>query len=108
MLSEDMHNCTATVLQEGAICFIPRNDFMDLFKENAGFCKKMMSAVCREYGLMESKFAMMAQKSVKERLALNLLMLRESYGLDGGKSQIINIALSRETWPTWWAPPQKL
>jgi CRP-like cAMP-binding protein len=37
-----------------------------------------------------------AQKSVRERLAATLLMLKETYGLESDQSELIDIALSRE------------
>ena len=45
---------------------------------------------------MEEKLAQIAQKSVRERLASTILMLKETYGLEGEGSDVIDIALSRE------------
>ncbi|MDZ7650498.1 MAG: hypothetical protein U5K54_26995 [Cytophagales bacterium] len=45
---------------------------------------------------MEEKLAELAHKSVRERLAANLLMLKESYGMEGEGSTLIELALSRE------------
>ena len=45
---------------------------------------------------MEDKLVSIAQKSVRERLAATLLMLKETYGMEGENSELIDIALSRE------------
>jgi len=45
---------------------------------------------------MREKISDLAQKSVRERLAGNLLMLKETYGIDGEESTLIDISLSRE------------
>lgn len=44
----------------------------------------------------KKKIINLAQKSVRERLATTLLMLKETYSMEGDESQIIDIALSRE------------
>lgn len=55
-----------------------------------------MKAVCNELGIMEEKLALIAQKSVRERLAATIIMLKETYGMEGEGSDVIDIALSRE------------
>jgi CRP/FNR family transcriptional regulator len=47
-------------------------------------------------GIMEERMAELAHKSVRERLAGNLLMLKETYGMEGEGSSLIDLALSRE------------
>ena len=55
-----------------------------------------MKAVCHELGVIEEKLAQLAQKSVRERLATTILMLKETYGMEGEGSNTIDIVLSRE------------
>ncbi len=96
LLSEEFYGASATVIEEAAVCFIPKSDFLTVLNSNPGFFKTMMKAVCHELGVMEEKLAQLAQKSVRERLAATILMLKETYGMEGGESEIIDIALSRE------------
>ena len=56
----------------------------------------MAKRVAHELGLMEQKLVTIAQKSVRERLAATLIMLKETYGMEGDESNLIDIALSRE------------
>jgi len=58
--------------------------------------RRVVQAVCNEMGIMEEKLAELAHKSVRERLAANLLMLKETYGMEGEGSTLIELALSRE------------
>ncbi len=69
---------------------------MSILSSNPAFFEKMMKAVCHELGVMESKLAEIAQKSVRERLATTILMLKETYGMEGEGSELIDITLSRE------------
>ena len=96
LLSEEFYGASATVIEQAAICFIPKNDFLTILNGNPNFFQKMMKAVCHELGVMEEKLADIAQKSVRERLAATILMLKETYGMEGDGSELIDIALSRE------------
>ena len=58
--------------------------------------KRVVTEVCKQMGIIEERLAEMAHKSVRERLAGNLLLLKETYGMEGGESTLIDIALSRE------------
>ena len=60
--------------------------------------KKVVKQVCQQMGIMEERMAELAHKSVRERLAGSLLMLKESYGMEGDDSVLLDIALSREDW----------
>lgn len=96
LLSEEFYGASATVLEQAAICFIPKSDFLSILSKNPAFFQKLMKAVCHELGVMEEKLAQLAQKSVRERLAATIIMLKETYGMEGEGSDVIDIALSRE------------
>lgn len=96
LLSEEMYAASAMVLEDATVCFVPKSDFMKVFLEDQVFVKKLMKSVCHEMGILEEKIINLAQKSVRERLATTLLMLKETYSMEGDESQIIDIALSRE------------
>ena len=96
MLSEEFYGASATVIEPAAICFIPKSDFVSILNNNPVFFKKLMKAVCHELGVMEEKLTQISQKSGRERLASTILMLKETYGMEGEGSDVIDIALSRE------------
>lgn len=96
LISEEFYNSSATVIEEGAICYIPKSDFLEILHRNPTFFRKMAKQVAHELGVMEQKLVTIAQKSVRERLAATLLMLKETYGMEGDESNLIDIALSRE------------
>jgi CRP-like cAMP-binding protein len=96
LISEEFYNSSATVIEEGAICYIPKIDFLETLQKNPTFFRRMAKQVAQELGLMEQKLVTIAQKSVRERLAATLIMLKETYGMEGDESDLIDIALSRE------------
>jgi len=96
LISEEFYNSSATVIEEGAMCYIPKSDFLEILHKNPAFFRKMAKRVAHELGMMEQKLVTIAQKSVRERLAATLIMLKETYGMEGEESDLIDIALSRE------------
>jgi CRP/FNR family transcriptional regulator len=68
---------------------------LNLLSENQDFNQKLLQAVCRELGVMADSLTNLAQKSVRERLAITLLMLKDTYGIDGN-SEPVEINLTRE------------
>ena len=79
--TKEFYGASATVLEQAAICFIPKSDFFTILNRNPAFFQKLMKAVCKELGVMEEKMAQLAQKSVRERLAATIIMLKETYGM---------------------------
>ena len=96
LLGEEYYAASATVLEDAKICFITKDHFFEVLQKNPAFMKRVVKAICHEMGIMEEKMAELAHKSVRERLAASLLMLKESYGMEGQGSTLIDIALSRE------------
>jgi CRP-like cAMP-binding protein len=96
LLSEEFYGASATVIEPAALCFIPKSDFLKILNSNPSFFGRLMKAVCHDLGVMEDKLAQLAQKSVRERLATTILMLKETYGMEGEGSDTIDIVLSRE------------
>lgn len=96
LISEEFYNASATVIEEGAICYIPKTNFLKILNSNPGFFKRVIDRICSDMNVMEEQLVSIAQKSVRERLAATLLMLKETYGMEGDKSELIDIALSRE------------
>lgn len=95
LLSEDHYSVMATVSEEATICFIPKNDFLTVLKSNPLFMAKVLKLVCGELGIVEQKLSQFIGKTVRERLAATLLMLKETYGMDGLVSEPVEINLTR-------------
>lgn len=97
LLGEEHYAASAAILEDAKICFIPRESFFRLLGVDSNLYRKLMKLVCHEVGMLEEKVTDLTQKTVRERLAHTLLMLKETYGIgsDNG-SEKIDIALSRE------------
>jgi len=97
LISEEVYPVTAETLEECDICFIPKSEFVHLMDENSKLGKLLLREACHELSEMTELVTNLAQKPVRERLAVALLMLKETYGLDGrSESERIEINLTRE------------
>lgn len=96
LLAEELYAASAEVLEDAGICFIPKDNFFRSLIDNKEFYKSMVKSMAHELGVVEEKLADLSQKSVRERLAGNLLMLKETYGLEGEESSLIDLSISRE------------
>lgn len=96
MISEESYPVTAEALEGAKVCFIPKSNFLRLLEENSEFNHLILKEACKELGLMTENLTNLAQKSVRERLAVSLLMLKDTYGLNGHDDGPVEINLTRE------------
>ncbi|MCE3294731.1 MAG: transcriptional regulator, Crp/Fnr family [Crocinitomicaceae bacterium] len=89
MFSGDLYKVSATTLEESNICFISKEDFLNMLDSNTTLRNNILKELSIELGERAVSITNMAQKSVRERLAFALLMLDSIY-----KEEAIN--LSRE------------
>lgn len=94
MISEEPANLSAIALEDMQVCFIPRTDMMAFFNENNNFSMNVMRTICGDLREADDIMVAMAQKSVKERLALALLHLEDNFGTNPDGS--LRLMLSRE------------
>lgn len=96
LISDQHYLLSGEALEDCKVCFIPKEDFLELLKPGSEFYMNLLKAVCEEHGTIASKITEMAQLSVRQRLALSLLMLNDTYGLEQNVNGEIQINLSRE------------
>ncbi len=95
LISGEPYSASAEVLEEAAICFIPKNSFLSLLEESSSFNMRVMELLAHDLKTAEQKELSLAQKPVKERLVEMLLMLKEFFGVEEDNVTIKN-TLSRE------------
>lgn len=96
MLSEENYSVSGETLEDSNICFIPRTNFLEILEESPELYQRLLKKVCQEMGIMTEKMTNLAQKSVRERMALTLVMLNNTYGLDAVNNGPVTINLTRE------------
>lgn len=94
LLSNDFACHTAKVLEDAQVCYIPGDTLFKLLENNSRFSLEMLKLACVELGEANTFITDIAQKTVRERLAEVLLILKDSFGLD--EEQNLQIVLTRE------------
>ncbi len=80
MFSGDPYKVAATTLEECNICFIGREDFLNMIETQPTLRNGIMKELSKELGERAMFITNMAQKSVRERLAFSMLILADIYG----------------------------
>ncbi|MFN2422912.1 MAG: Crp/Fnr family transcriptional regulator, partial [Cryomorphaceae bacterium] len=96
LLSENHYAQTAEALDDCIICFVAKEDFVSLIRPDTQFYMDLLKTVCDENTQMAEQMTRMAQQSVRQRLALTLVMLKETYGIEHETEGEIEINLTRE------------
>lgn len=79
VLSEERYPDTAAALEESTIAFIPKEDFLDALDHSPLLTTRLLTTLSHEFAVLVNNLTMFAQKSVRERLALQLLIMREKF-----------------------------
>lgn len=79
MFSGESYKVSATALEESNICFIAKDDFLNMIDTNPTLRSGIMKELSKELGDRAIFITNMAQKSVRERLAFSLLLLNDVY-----------------------------
>ena len=70
--------------------------FVKTFSQDAVFTQTIIKLMSKELSAMAESITTLAQKPVRERLAGALLMLKDTYGIDGHDNGPVEINLTRE------------
>lgn len=95
ILSEDRYPDSAAAIEESSIAFIPREDFLAALDQSYILNKRLLKTLSHEFAVLANSLSMFAQKSVRERLALQLVVLREKYKVNFSPGMPVEINMSR-------------
>ena len=79
MFSEIPYKVTAETLEESNICFIGKDDFLNMMDSNPVLRNGIIKELSRELADRADFITNMAQKSVRERLAFTMIILLDIY-----------------------------
>lgn len=95
LVSAQPYRTTATAVEASHVCFIPRDVMTRTVRENPQMALRMLQLMSGELDEAERRVVELAQKSVRERVAEALLVLRETFGtMEDGET--LNMQLTRE------------
>ncbi|MEP6262701.1 MAG: Crp/Fnr family transcriptional regulator [Gillisia sp.] len=96
LLSEETFSDSAAAIENSTVGFIPKKAFITLLEKSPVLSRKLLKNLSHEFAVLENNILSMAHKTVRERLALTLLILRDKFKTEGENNDPIEINLSRE------------
>ena len=94
-LSEEVYPHSAASLTDGTIGFLSRDKLVKLLDQYDELSKMLMKNLSHEFGVLVNFIATITQKSVRERVALTLLILHEKFKDDVDENNEVHIVLTR-------------
>jgi CRP/FNR family transcriptional regulator len=95
LLANEMYNASAVAMEDSSICFIPRETFTSMVDKSKTLSKKIIELLSHNLSFAEDQIVNIAQKSVRERVAETILLLRETYGYEADNATL-NLTLTRD------------
>jgi CRP-like cAMP-binding protein len=95
LLSEEHYPDSAATLEDSEITFIPRENFLQVLDSSPILSKHLLKLLSHEFRVFINLITSLATKSVRERLALGLLIVNEKYQANGEENPAADINMSR-------------
>lgn len=96
ILSQGNYKYFAEVIEESLVCYIPRQHFLQMLKDNHPLTTSLMHQMSLDLINSDKRTTSMATKPVRERIAEALLLLNEFFSSKGIRDTHAGIKLSRE------------
>ena len=96
LLAEDRYPDSAAALEESLVAFIPKEDFLLALKQSEVLNWRLLKTLSHEFAVLVNSLSLFAQKTVRERLAHQLIILREKYKVNFHPGMPVEIHMSRE------------
>lgn len=95
LLTGEPYTISAVAVEPTSMCFIPNDMIFRFIRENSKMTLHVMQLMSRELQETERRVVELARKSVRERVAEALLVLRETFGVEAD-GETLNMPLTRE------------
>lgn len=91
LLSNEAYNATATAIEDCVICYLSKSRFLELLGNNNDLAFKTIQLLSKDLKESEVKIVNITQKTVLERVAESILVLKEKFGFiaDGKTLDVI-------------------
>lgn len=96
LLAEERYPDSAAALEDCLIAFIPKEDFLEVLGFSKVLSQRLLKLLSHEFAVFTNNVALFAQRSVRERLATQLVVMREKYKENYQPGMAVEINLSRE------------
>jgi len=96
LLSEERYNDSASALEPSRIAFIPKNDFLEVLHSSELLSFRLLKNLGHEFRVLATNLCMLAKRNVKERLATQLMILKDKFNGEPETDHPTEISISRD------------
>ena len=96
LLAEERYPDAAATLEDSSISFIPKEDFLEVLQHSKVLSQRLLKALSHEFSVFVNSVASLAHQNVRERFAMQLILLREKFKHSVVESVNVEIGMSRE------------
>lgn len=96
VLAEGRYPDSAAALEESVLMFIPREDFLKTLDQSPVLMRHLLKTLSHEFAVLVNNVALFAHRTARERLALQLVVLREKYKENYQPGMPVEINMSRD------------
>ncbi|MDF2448212.1 MAG: Crp/Fnr family transcriptional regulator [Bacteroidota bacterium] len=79
LLADEPHPVSAVAMDSVVVSFLPKEHFLKLFLHSSSLAKELTINLSKEFSVWVNKMTVFSQQSVKDRVALSLLILHKVY-----------------------------
>lgn len=95
IIGNDKEPVTMTVLEDSELYFIEKDHFLETLQRSSELSNMMLRCMSVEYASLINRINIFAQKGIKERLALFLLLLNETFKKENAFESASEIHMTR-------------
>jgi CRP-like cAMP-binding protein len=96
IISDELNPVTAETLEDCIISYIPRKNFMDVVHRSPALSNRLFATLSHEFTVWVNRISIFTQQSLKENVALTLLLMNEKYGRSTKSNEPVVINLPRK------------
>lgn len=96
LLSDSPYNATATAIEDCEICHLSKSVFLSKLNENSSLSFNVIQLLSENLKESEDKLISITQKTVKERVAQAILLLKTRFGLEEDGATLAVVLTRRE------------
>ncbi|WP_449388238.1 Crp/Fnr family transcriptional regulator [Chryseobacterium lineare] len=94
ILSNESYGDTTQAIENSVIAFISKEDFLKILDQSVVFSRLLLKSLSHEFSVMANLMTVLSQRTVRERVALSLLILHKKYHSNTPEEHVY-ISLSR-------------
>jgi len=96
LLSGEPYTDSSAALEDSTVGYIPKEVFMKILNRSTVLSLALLKNLSHEFGVMVNNVVTYAHRTVRERVALSLILLNHKFKTDAQETEITEIVLPRE------------